>query len=126
MGAVTDISQLAEPINDVEVRIAKLVADVDAIAVILPRAFAKSRLETLKMLAQDVATGSQAIKLAIKLERPAAEIVEILEEFRATLARLRLMSSRTRVEQGTMLSLVFIEDLAKGLLSDLLAWQALS
>lgn len=112
-GAVSEASQLAEPVDELQARIAKLVAQVDAMAVTLPKALAKSRLQTLRILAQEVATRSQAIKLAINLDRTVAEVVQTLEEFRATLDRLRIMSASTRMEQGTLLSLLLVEKMAK-------------
>ena len=96
---------------------------MDSVAVILPRSFAKSRLETVRILAQDVASRSQAVVLSIRLDRPAAEILETVGALRASLAQLRLMSSRTRIEQGTKLSLLLIEKLAGILCADLAVWQ---
>lgn len=123
MGAVSKVSQGAEPVVDREARFAKLVTDVDAIAVALPRAFAKSRLETLRILAQDVMVQSQAIKVAMSLDRSIAQILEIVEALKAAIIQLRLMSSRTRTEQGTQLALLLIEKRTASLCAELRNWQ---
>lgn len=125
MGAVSNGGQRSEPVADREARLAKLVMDVDAIAVTLPRAFAKSRLETLRILAQDVMLQSQAIKVAMSLDRPIAQILEIVEALTAAIVQLRLMSSRTRTEQGTQLALLLIEKLTASLRTELRNWQSL-
>lgn len=125
MGAVSSVGQRSEPVADREARLAKLVMDVDAIAVTFPRAFAKSRLQTLRILAQDVMLQSQAIKVAMSLDRPIAQILEIVETLNAAIGRLRLMSSRTRTEQGTQLALLLIEKLTASLRTELRNWQSL-
>lgn len=124
MGAVSNVGQKTEPVADREARFAKLVTDVDAIAVTLPRAFAKSRLETLRILAQDVMLQSQAIKVAMSLDRPIAQILEIVEALKAAIIQLRIMSSRTRTEQGTQLALLLIEKLTASLCAELRNWQS--
>src|SRR6218665_1226697 len=124
MDAISEAGQSAGQPDELGTRIAKRVLEVDAVAVILPRAFSKSRLETLRILAQDAASRSQALVLAFKLDRPPAEILESVEELRASLTQLRLMSSRARIEQGTLLSLLLIEKLTGALSADLSAWQS--
>ncbi|MCU7376167.1 hypothetical protein PEC18_36620 [Paucibacter sp. O1-1] len=124
MGAVPDASVLAVSSEALKSRVAKLVSDVDALAVVLPKAFAKSRLETVRIMARDVAERSQAVVLSMSLSRPPAEVLETVEALRALLARLRLLSSRTRIEQGTLLSIVLMETLTASLCVDLDAWQA--
>lgn len=125
MGAVSNGGQRAEPAADREARLAKLVMDVDAIAVTLPKALAKSRLETLRILAQDVMLQSQAIKVAMSLDRPIAQLLEIVEALNAAIVQLRLMSSRTRTEQGTQLALLLIEKRTASLRTELHNWQSL-
>ena len=123
MGAVPDAIFLADSNEVLKSRLAKLAKDVDSLAVGLPRAFAKSRLETVRIMARDVAERSQAVMLSMNMSRPPAEVLETVEALRALLARLRLMSTRTRVDQGTLMSIVLMEKLTEGLCADLSAWR---
>jgi hypothetical protein len=115
---------MAMPVEERVARIAKLVADVDALAVILPKAFERCRLETVRTMAKGIAEQSQIVRLSINLHRSPAEVLETVEALRASLGRLRLMSSRIRVEQGTLLSIMLMEKFAGLLSADLDAWRA--
>lgn len=123
MGAVPDTGRTAGPLDELETRISKLISEVDSLAVMLPRAFARSRLHTVRMMAQEVAARSQAIMLSMRLDRPSSEVRETVAELQASLVQLRLMSSRTRIEQGTLLTLLLMEKLACSLRADLAAWE---
>lgn len=123
MGAVPDTGRMVSPPDELEARINKLVLEVDALAVMLPRAFARSRLQTVRLMAQEVAARSQAIMLSMRLDRPSSEVRETVMELQDSLARLRLMSSRTRIEQGTLLTLLLMEKLVGSLVADLSAWE---
>ncbi|MCU7375155.1 hypothetical protein PEC18_31145 [Paucibacter sp. O1-1] len=114
---------MADPINELETRINKLASEVDALAVMLPRSFAKSRLQTVRTMAEEVAARSQAVVLSMRLDRPSSEVRETVAELQASLAQLRLMSSRTRIEQGTLLTLVLMEKLVGSLCADLSVWE---
>lgn len=126
MGDVTEAGVPAAPSAEREARVAKLVADVDSLAVMLPKAFARCRLETVRLIANSVAEQSQAVRLSINLKRSPAELFETVGALRASVAQLRLLSSRTRIEQGTKLSILLIEELTAALYADLVALQGAS
>lgn len=124
MSAVSEANQGAGELDKIDARVLKLSADVDSLAVLLPRAFSKSRLETVRIMAKAVPEQSQAVLLSLRLGRPPAEIIEAVEALRTSLAQLRLLCSRTRVEQGAMLSIVLMEKLTASLSADLNARSA--
>jgi hypothetical protein len=124
MSASSEAVGSEEQLDEREARIAKLVRDVDSVAAVLPGGFAKSRLETVRILAKEVAVHSQALMLSKKLGRPNAESLETVDQLLSGLSRLRLLSSRTRVDQGTLLSVMLMEKLAAKLHVELIACEA--
>lgn len=123
MGAVTDTASQVLEQEALAARIAKLVLEVDSLAIVLPKAFSKSRLNTIRVLAEGMPTRSQAMVLSLNMDRPAMEVRETVGELLSSIAQLRLMSSRTRVEQGALLTLLLIEKLAESLSADLAVWE---
>lgn len=124
MSAVSEALGTEQQLDERDARIAKLVREVDSLAAVLPRGFAKSRLETVRILAKEVAVHSQALMLSRRLGRPNAEIVETVDQLLSGLSQLRLLSSRTRVDQGTLLSVMLMDKLAAKLHVELIACEA--
>ncbi|MFN3809077.1 MAG: hypothetical protein ACK4S6_00535 [Roseateles asaccharophilus] len=124
MSAASEAVGTKEQLDEREARITKLVGEVDSLAAVLPRGFAKSRLETVRILAKEVAVQSQALMLSRRLGRPNSEILETVDQLLSGLSRLRLLSSRTRVDQGTLLSVMLMEKLAAKLHVELIACEA--
>jgi hypothetical protein len=102
-----------------EARVAKLVADIDALVTITVKALNKSKLQTVRTLGVAVGQHAFTLRLSISMERPAPELLDTAANLEESLGELRLLSSRTRIDQATRVALALLEQMAEQLCGDL-------
>lgn len=102
-------------------RVAKLIADIDGLVTITVRALIKSKLRTVRILGADVGQHALALRVAISMKRPAPELVNSAAGLEASLANLRLLAGRTRIDQSTQMALALLEKMVEQLCGDLAA-----
>lgn len=100
-------------------RLTKLAQEADALAITLPRSLAKSRLQTVRNLATEVANCSMALRLSMKLNRPTDDASAVAEELKASVAKLRHLTARMRIDQGTFLTIALLDKLVTQLFAEL-------